>query len=76
MAPRTVRRELERMTSGEGRTLFFVSHSGSRKRRSLFFRPEQVPEFEGKTAWFELERDGKGGWLVKGQVPPPPGVAR
>jgi hypothetical protein len=73
MARETARRLLERMTSLDGRTLFFVSQSGSRRRRSLFFDPAQVPEFEGKMAWFEIERDGKGGWLVKAEVPPPPG---
>lgn len=36
-----------------GRTLFFLVHGIGRPD---FLDPEQVPDFEGDVAWFELER--------------------
>ena len=43
-----------------GRTIFF-----SFMRRSLqFLRPDQVPDFEGDQAWFEIKRVGTG-WSVR-----------
>ena len=36
-----------------GGALFFVVHVG---RRPDYLQPDQVPEFEGDEAWFELER--------------------
>lgn len=34
----------------------------------MFFSPEQVPEFEGDTAWFEAERVPKKGWRIVRRV--------
>lgn len=42
-----------------GQTLFFTFMT----RRLQFLRPEQVPEFDGDQAWFEIERV-KGLWRV------------
>jgi hypothetical protein len=74
MPARTFVRKFDRMTDQQGRTLFFVSRSGSRRRRSLFLDPGQFPAFDGESGWFELEHDGKGGWLVKRQVERPQGL--
>lgn len=61
------------LESDGGGTLFFVIHSG---RRPGFLDADQVPEFEGKEAWFEVERVRIGGriwptWKVLRQVAPP-----
>lgn len=58
-----------------GGTLFFVVHAG---RRPDYLQPDQVPEFEGDEAWFELERARVPGriwptWKVLRQVPAPEG---
>ena len=69
-------RQLHRMTDIDGRTLFFVWRAGDRRRRSLFFRPDQAPalrDFERESGWFLMERDGRGGWAVIGETGPPPG---
>ena len=64
------RRLLE--TDGGG-TLFFVIHSG---RRPGYLDPDQVPQFEGDEAWFEVERTRVSGrvwptWNVLRQVERP-----
>jgi hypothetical protein len=54
--------KIERLTSGPNdgsRTLSFFIRPGSRSRPWKFFRPEEVPEFEGAHAWFEIERKGR-----------------
>lgn len=61
------------LESDGGGTLFFVIHSG---RRPGFLDPDQVPEFEGKEAWFEVERTRVTGriwttWKVLRQVDAP-----
>lgn len=61
------------LESDGGGTLFFVIHSG---RRPDFLDPDQVPEFEGEEAWFEVERARISGriwptWKVLRQVEPP-----
>lgn len=56
-----------------GGTLFFVVHTG---RRPDYLQPDDVPEFKGDEAWFELERARVAGqpwptWKVLRQVPAP-----
>lgn len=55
-----------------GETLFFGIFLGSRSRGHKWFRPGQVPEFDGDEAWFEVDRD-KGGWRFVRQVERPYG---
>lgn len=67
-----------RLETDGGATLFFVIHSG---RRPGFLDPEQVPEFEGDEAWFEVERTRVSGrvwptWKVLRQVETPAAQAR
>ena len=63
---------IERRTDGAGRTLFFMIVSGSRSRQHKFFGPDEVPAFEGDSAWFEVEpRGGRLHWKVLRQVEPP-----
>lgn len=66
------------LKSDGGGTLFFVIHSG---RRPGFLDPDQVPEFEGDEAWFEVEHARISGriwptWKVLRQVQPPAVKAR
>ena len=56
------RRDVRRFTNGEGKTLFFAVHLGSRSRGWRFFQPGEAPEFEGETARFEVEVV-KGRWV-------------
>ncbi len=66
--------EIERRTDGEGRTLYFMIAAGSRSRQHRFFEPDEVPPFEGPSAWFEVEpRGGRAHWKVLRQVEPPAG---
>jgi hypothetical protein len=46
------------------RTLFFTTEFIGRKGHADFFRPHQVPAFEGESAWFEAERVPKLGWRI------------
>lgn len=63
-----------------GRTLFFTFKGGTRRaQRSLcsFVSPEQVPDFEGQEAWFEVEEvSGKpwSYWRAVRRVEPPAGA--
>lgn len=57
--PTTAIRLLSRVTDRQGRTLHFrCDHVGARSGNSTssFIDKEDVPEFEGDVAWFELER--------------------
>jgi hypothetical protein len=74
MPRETLVKQLQRMTDGDGRTLFFVGLPISRRRHPLFLKPDQVPAFEGEIGWFEMQRDGKGGWIVQRQVARPQGL--
>ncbi len=56
-----------------GYTLYFKADIG---RLGRFFRPGQVPEFEGEEAWFEIQNVGGGQLAVLRQVEPPPGARR
>jgi hypothetical protein len=50
------------------RTLFFTTEFIGRKGHADFFRPHQVPAFEGESAWFEAERAPKVGWRILRRV--------
>lgn len=56
------------MENAGSRTLFFTTDFIGRKGRPDFFRPHQVPEFEGEEAWFEAERVPKLGWRILRRV--------
>jgi hypothetical protein len=64
-------REVRRIADFEGRTLCYMVHLGSRKAGWRTFRPEEVPPFEGRTGWFEVEIDRKGRWRFLRQVERP-----
>jgi hypothetical protein len=67
---RTDRFELFRartLPDAGGRTLFFHTKTTDRRHPSHFFDPQEVPEFEGESAWFEVEwRDKR--WRVTRRV--------
>lgn len=51
--------KVERLTSGPhngDETLSFFIRPGRRRGPWKFFRPHEVPAFEGRVAWFEIER--------------------
>lgn len=54
-------------SAGAG-TLFFTTDHIGRRRHSDFFRPSEVPEFEGESAWFEAEQVPKMGWRILRRV--------
>jgi hypothetical protein len=65
-----VRRQLLRkraLPDAGGESLFFVIPSSDRRYPPTFFRPGEVPEFGGESAWFEMQRI-KGRWLLLRQV--------
>ncbi len=65
---RTLKLVRQRTLPRDGsRTLSFSAFLGSRSRGHLFFKPHEVPEFEGEEAWFEVERVN-GCWRVVRQV--------
>jgi hypothetical protein len=72
--PQTLIYKVERLNAVPGEThretTFFI-RPGSRRRSWKFFHNGAVPEFEGKCAWFEIERRGPL-WIFHRQVPPPP----
>jgi hypothetical protein len=51
-----------------GGTMHFVSCSGKRKPPFKFWRPEEVPEFEGAEGCFEAEYVRSHGWRIVRQV--------
>jgi len=55
-----------------GQTLFFVTEGGDRRHPDRFFSPDQVPEFEGESAWFEVDKH-RGRWTFLRQIDPPSG---
>ena len=66
--------KIERRTDLTGKTLYLIIKSGSRSRQHKFFEPHEVPDFEGDSAWFEIEpRSGRAHWKVLRQVAPPAG---
>lgn len=69
-------RSLERPRDPTSRTLHFTFPGGPKARRSAvtFVEVENVPEFEGQSAWFELELvEGHpwSFWRAVRQVEPP-----
>jgi hypothetical protein len=52
------------LPSAGSRTLFFTTDFIGRKGHPDVFRPHQVPEFEGDSAWFEAVRRPKLGWQI------------
>ena len=68
----TLTYKVERLTSGShhgDETLSFFIRPGSVRRPWKFFRPDEVPAFEGRVAWFEIERT-RGQWRFVRQVDP------
>ena len=68
---RTRRFKLTRQRSRENagsKTLFFTTDGGSRKHPAKIFHPNEVPDFEGETAWFEAEWVLKRGWRLVRRV--------
>ena len=70
-------RKLRRVRSSKDdnfRTLFFTAELLGRTHgnsRSTFIQPENVPDFDGEEAWFELERvraKPRGYWRAIRQV--------
>jgi hypothetical protein len=57
--PRRPRYLIERQTDLEGNLLHFITRTGRRPWVRVF-RPEEVPPFEGRSAWFEIERGPRG----------------
>ena len=68
--------KVTRVTDLQGHTLSFTTPAFRRQRCPLeFLDKENVPEFEGKEAWFELERVTAkpwSYWRAIRQVEPPP----
>lgn len=53
---RKVRRMRDHPTpEGPGRTLCFMTPNGCKRSPTRFFEVDQVPDFEGEEAWFEVE---------------------
>jgi hypothetical protein len=50
-----------------GGTLHFHTRGADRRHPPHFFGPDEVPEFEGDSAWFECERRG-GRWRILRRV--------
>ena len=63
-----IKREVRRYADGDGRTLFYAVWLGTRRAGWRFFRPGEVPEFEGESAVFEVEVR-KGRWVFGAQLP-------
>jgi len=49
------------------RTLFFMTAGGDRRHRPTFFLPDQVPDFEGEEAVFEVDKH-RGVWTFVRQA--------
>lgn len=86
--PRVIYRIVEKLTrvrerSGDStsRTLHFTMSNRTRTRSlSTFINPQDVPEFGGDEAWFEMEQVERGAghastwWRAVRQVEPPAGA--
>lgn len=44
------------LANAGGKTLYFLIRTGTRRQPTTFFSPEEVPEFDGEEAWFEIDR--------------------
>jgi hypothetical protein len=51
------------LPSDGNRTLQYCTAGGSRRSRTKFFDLDQVPDFLGESAWFEVEPARKGPWM-------------
>ncbi len=58
--------KIERLAD-RGETLAFFIRPPSRSRPWTWFKPQEVPQFDGREARFECERI-KGGWRVLRRV--------
>jgi hypothetical protein len=56
MPKTTVVRRLQRITNHDGGTLHFMIASSDRRHPPQFISSDQVPAFEGREGWFELEK--------------------
>ena len=56
MPPAPVVRRLKRVTDLDGKTINFMIPSSDRRHPPEFVPVAQVPPFEGKEAWFELQK--------------------
>jgi hypothetical protein len=63
MARGTSIKQLKRVTYLNGQTLHFMIRGADRQHPPEFLSKEDVPEFEGKEAWFEMRRVRKGPWM-------------
>ena len=61
--------EVRRIADPEGRTLCFMIFLGSRRAGWKRFERDAIPDFEGQSAWFEVERDHRGGWRFVRRLP-------
>jgi hypothetical protein len=52
---RRIRRLLHRRHDLDGRLLYGMIRAASRDRPHRFVDPADVPDFEGESAWFEIE---------------------
>lgn len=52
---RRIRRQLHRRRDLDGRPLNLMIRAASRDRSHRFMDPADVPDFEGESAWFEIE---------------------
>ena len=57
--------EVERQTDMEGRTTQFCIRPGRRHGRWWWFKPDDVPPFEGKSARLTLVWVSKGKWRLE-----------
>lgn len=67
MTGRTMIRKIRRVRTHAhegGRTLHFMTLNGSKRNPTRFFDPDQVPEFEGEEAWFEVESVRGSVWMT------------
>ena len=67
--PNPVTNHIERLVIGEKTACYFI-RPGSRSRPWHWFEPYEVPPFEGRSAWFEMERV-RGGWKFIREVAKP-----
>jgi|GEM_PF-3247976 len=57
--PRRLRHLIERQTDLDGNLLHFITRTARRPWLKVF-RPQDVPPFAGRSAWFEIERGPRG----------------
>ena len=55
---------------GVRKTLFFTVPALRRRQPTFFLKPDEVPEFDGPSAWFECQKVGRRMIPVR-RAPPP-----